>query len=147
MIFRKSTICPLLLCAGLVSAQETPIFQDGFEPREDSIIKPEDGATLDNDDDASHDAGYQVAVTFSTRDEATSWSLFAQECDSNHAICEEAELKANGAVVNPGGIEPVVLITINLGDFTTYHRILLETMEAIGNPQTTSNRITVNIVY
>jgi len=112
-------------------------------PPSGTILSPADQTIFTDEDDASEDPGYQIAVTFSTDDGATRWRLWlARNCDATFEGCDPPTLRANGDVTNPGGPEPSQLLTINIDQPTSFRRLILETEDAVGNTAMTEVRLT-----
>jgi hypothetical protein len=147
MIKRGCAFLSIILSV-LSSAHAANPFKDGFEPLGTAIILPDDNAVLGQNDDADNATGFQVLVSFSTRDPSTSWVLSSQKgCDSSYIICEDPVIKAQGPVTHAGDMEPAALITLSIDGPTTYHRIKLEASDSMGNLSFAETRITVMVPF
>lgn len=107
-----------------------------------TLIAPADGTTFTDADDASADAGYQIAVDLATGGGATTWRLWVAANCTESFDCDPPTLRASGTVMNPDGQEPTQLVTINIDATTTRRVLTLETQDAAGNIAKTSVQLT-----
>ncbi len=120
------------------------VFVDTLPPL-GTIVSPENGTGLTDFDDADSSApGFQVAVDFSTTRGAVSWSLWtASSCNIIFQSCDAAVVRASGAVTNPDGPEAQRVLTLDLDAIATQHKVILQTVDALGNVHTVESGVQV----
>ncbi len=112
------------------------------------IIEPS-GTTqfLDTDDSAPATPGFQVAVRYSTTNGAISWSLWtAKGCNVLFQNCQAPVQRASGAVTNAGGEEPLVNVDLDLDSVLTQQKIILQTVDEVGNVHTAEVGVQILVV-
>ena len=97
-------------------------------------------------DAAAGTPGFQVAVTFTTANGATTWSLSSSKgCDPSFQGCQTPVVEATGSVTSPGGAEPPLLVTVDTDAPETWQKIILTTYDDALNAHTTEVSILITV--
>lgn len=127
------------------AATEPAVITVDTEPPTVALAAPVTGALTDADDAAPTTGGFQVAVEFATG-EASSWKILLQSgCTAAFTGCGAAVTVASGAISNPGGSEPVKVITLPITAGDTWHKVTVEVSDAVGNKATATADVQVTL--
>lgn len=119
--------------AGNVTTIDTDVTVDTTPPSVNIDQPAADPVNLTDADDADNSTpGFQLVTTFSTSEDAVSYTIKAATgCDSSWQNCTDVlELVPPTQLTNPGGAEPPVTVTIPTGQYT---KLIVDVQDAAGN--------------